>query len=119
MQHYRRVARSQTLGADRLLGLAFGGKRHQHGPRFRGKNIQDSVVTGLADRDMTRSQQRREVAAEALDDNASGGGVTDRLQLGIGGAGAGEDAPAFVRETALPARLDRGVEQDAAGFAAA
>ena len=54
----------------RLLGLALVGKRHQHRRRAGGKDVEDGVVAGLADRNLAAPQQLRQIGPEALDDDA-------------------------------------------------
>src|SRR5262249_54431336 len=98
------------LSADQLLSLTLGGKRHQHGTRPRGKNVESGVIARLTDRDMTLRQESRKVAAKALDDNAGGRRGAGRGKLAVVDARAGKDAPAAVGETTVPPRGERGVE---------
>jgi len=91
------------LGADQLLGLAFSGKRHQHGTRPRGKDVEHGVIAGLADRDMTALQKAREISAEALDRQAGGRHPLRGGEFGLGETGTGKNAPGTIGETALAA----------------
>ena len=83
---------ARASGAVGLLGLALGGEGHQHGAIGAAQRLDHGVVAGLGDRERGVAQQRREVGARRLDDDA-----LPRRRARPGPAPAGSRPPAIAR----------------------
>ena len=105
--HFGRAERGQTLGPQRLLGLALGGERHQHRARASRQHVQHRVVAGLTYRHPASAQQRREIGRESFDDDPGGRVRAQRREFALRQIGAGQQQPRQVGQAPGAARRQR------------